>query len=204
MQTFAIIPAAGRSERMGTAKLLLPWGSQPLIEHVLQSWQAGGVTHQIVVVHPEDTKLAEVCHRAGAIVCTPSLPPPEMKDSIAAALALVESKFHPEPDDAWLLAPADMPLLATELIQLLVCEYARSSSPIIVPQLADGRTGHPILLSWRLATEVRQLGGGIRQLRDAHPHTVVPWVSADSFTDVDTLDDYRRLHNRYHPHAQSI
>jgi CTP:molybdopterin cytidylyltransferase MocA len=35
MQTFAIIPAAGRSVRMGQPKLLLPWGQTTLLEHVL-------------------------------------------------------------------------------------------------------------------------------------------------------------------------
>ena len=35
MQTFAVIPAAGRSQRMRQPKLLLPWNHGTLIEHVL-------------------------------------------------------------------------------------------------------------------------------------------------------------------------
>ena len=58
---FGVIPAAGRSVRMGEPKLLLPWRDGTLIEHVLAQWLASRVACVTVVVHPDDQELAAVC-----------------------------------------------------------------------------------------------------------------------------------------------
>jgi molybdenum cofactor cytidylyltransferase len=197
MQTFAIIPAAGRSERMGRAKLLLPWGKQTLIEHVLDIWRQGGVDRRIVVVHPDDQELAALCRDTGATVCVPITPPPEMKDSVQAGLALAEELFHPTDNDAWLLAPADLPLLTPRLIGMIIDEHRKSPRPIVAPRLPSGRTGHPVLFCWRLAVEIQLLKGGIHKLLERHPVQYVEWQEADAFVDIDTVDDYHRLHNRH-------
>ena len=63
MRSFAVIPAAGRSQRMGQPKLLLPWGRTTVIEHVLGVWRASRVTHTVIVVHPDDKFLAELSHQ---------------------------------------------------------------------------------------------------------------------------------------------
>lgn len=204
MQSFAIIPAAGRSQRMGTSKLLLPWGSKTIIEHVLDTWAQSGVDYRLVIVPPDDVQLSAICHQAGAIVCVPPVSPPEMKDSVAAGLQEIEARFHPHPDDAWLLAPADLPLLSAELIRRLLAEYVRQAVPIVAPQLPDGRLGHPMLFSWRLAVEVPGLTEGVRQLKDRYSPVTVPWSAVDCVTDVDTIEEYRHLHNRYHPHSQQL
>ena len=84
---FAIVPAAGRSVRMGEPKLLLPWGETTIIESVLAAWRASRVARIVVVVHPEDTRLAELCRAASAMVIQPEIPPPDMKASVCHALA---------------------------------------------------------------------------------------------------------------------
>lgn len=197
MRFFAVIPAAGRSERMGTPKLLLPWGNRKLIEHVLEVWREGGVEHRIVVARHDDESLISICRDAGAIVCVPPTPPPEMKDSVAAALVLIEERFNPTSDDAWLLAPADLPLLSAQLIRRLQAEFQSSTTPVVVPRLPDGRTGHPVLFSWSLASKVPRLTNGVKELLASEDIRYVPWQSSDDFRDVDIPDDYHSLWNRY-------
>lgn len=197
MQTFAIIPAAGRSARMGRAKLLLPWGNHTLIEHVLETWRQGGVDQRVVVVQSADEQLAAICRQAGATICVPSTLLEQMKDSVHAGLRHAEELFHPADEDAWLLAPADLPLLSPTLIRSLIDRYEASRDPIVAPRLPDGRRGHPVLFAWRLAREIPQLSGGVNQLLDRHNVGFVDWQDADAFEDIDTDDDYRRLHNRY-------
>ncbi len=182
---------------MGQPKLLLPWGQHALIEQVLDSWRQGGVETRIVVVHPEDRQLADVCRAAGATVCLPAAPPLEMKDSVWAALSLASQLFPVADDDAWLLAPADMPFLSADLIRTLVGVYARGESSIIVPRLPSGRTGHPVLFAWRHAFETEQLAQGVNELLLRHSVTYVEWHDAGAFADVDTFDDYRRLQSRH-------
>ena len=120
---FAIVPAAGRSARMGQPKLLLPWGERTLIEHVLATWRASGVTNTTIVVHPADTELADKCHRAGVEVVTPPHPPADMKASIGHALAHVAARFTPCDADAWLVAPADMPGVSAPLINQVIAAH---------------------------------------------------------------------------------
>jgi molybdenum cofactor cytidylyltransferase len=196
MRSFAIIPAAGRSSRMGNSKLLLPWGRTTIIEQVLEAWHVGGVDERIVVVRPDDELLISACTRAGATLCVPREPPPEMKDSVAAGLALIAEQFAPTARDAWLVAPADLPDLSPRLIQLLIETYRGEAHQILIPRLADGRTGHPVLYSWDLAAEVASLPGTLRDLQSLHPAKFVEWTDAISFADIDTPHDYQNRHNR--------
>ena len=45
----AIVPAAGKSRRMGQPKMLLPFGGQPLIGRVVRALLEGGAEPVIVV-----------------------------------------------------------------------------------------------------------------------------------------------------------
>ena len=119
-QSYAIIPAAGSSTRMGCDKLLLPWGPSTLIEQVLSAWFASRVGRVIVVVRPDDTRLRDCCHAAGAEVVIPEVPPSEMKVSVQLGLRYVQQRYSPQPTDVWLLAPADMPRLSPRVINRLL------------------------------------------------------------------------------------
>jgi len=202
MQIFGILPAAGRSERMGAPKLLLPWGDATLIEHVVGVWRSSRVSRVLVVVHPDDARLAELAERAGALVVRPERAPVDMKASVGYALAYA-ARFGPEAGDAWMLAPADMPLLSAATIDRLIEAYARSAatadggSRIWVPCLA-GRRGHPVLFPWTLAAEVARLGAdeGLNTLLARHRVETVEAGEEAIFEDIDTPEDYDRLRAR--------
>ena len=53
-RTFAIVPAAGHSRRMGQAKLLLPWAVGTVIDSVLQAWTTSSVDRTYIVVRAAD------------------------------------------------------------------------------------------------------------------------------------------------------
>jgi molybdenum cofactor cytidylyltransferase len=44
-----ILLAAGRSRRMGRAKLLLPWGEASVLGHLVSQWRSLGATQLAVV-----------------------------------------------------------------------------------------------------------------------------------------------------------
>ncbi len=219
MTSYAIVPAAGRSKRMGSPKLLLPWGHATIIEQVLAAWRSSRVDRILVVVHPDDRELAERCRGDRVTVVIPTVPPPEMKDSVAAALRHIESECLPSSDDCWLLAPADMPNLSSATIDRLLTQHARrschserseesppppeilrcaqndtSEAPILVP-VHGGRRGHPVLFPWPLAAEVFALSAtqGVNQLRRRHAVLEVSCGADELGDDVDTVEDYRRL-----------
>lgn len=198
MQTFAIIPAAGRSQRMGRPKLLLPWGAQTLIEHVIGTWLASRVNRVVLVAHPQDSQLAQVAAAAGAEVVRPAVAPPDMKASVLAALEHL-SASQPDPTDAWLLAPGDMPGLTAATIDRVVDAYttvvqAGHKGDCVWVPWCNGRRGHPALFPWSLAPEVAGLGEdeGLNALLARHELQRVDTADDAISADVDTPEDYER------------
>ena len=184
---------------MGVPKLLLPWQGRPLIAHTIEAWQAGGVARVIVVPRPTDEPLAQAARDAGAIVVLPAVAPPDMKASVQCALAHLELQEQPTVDDAWLLAPADMPLLSAPIVARLLASHATYPQQILVPTLA-GRRGHPVLFPWPMASEVHHLAAfqGVNALFALHrwqeiPCDDLPAPGGDPFADVDTPEQYQTL-----------
>jgi molybdenum cofactor cytidylyltransferase len=202
-RSFGIVPAAGQSVRMGRPKLLLPWGGRPLVGQTLAAWQASLVERVVVVVRPDDKALAEVVRSCGVEPLVPPTPPPDMKASVQAALRWLADRCQPAPEDAFLVAPADMPRLSSQVINCVLAAYAALDRPQIVVPTLQGRRGHPVLFPWLLAAEVEALppGEGLRTLCQQHAlHCVAcdDKVAAgdDPFLDLDTPQDYARWSDR--------
>jgi molybdenum cofactor cytidylyltransferase len=214
-RAFAVVPAAGRSVRMGKPKLLLPWGKAgaTVIEGVLAAWRASSVERIVVVTHPGDSQLAEICRAAGADVHPAPTPPPDMKASIRYGLEHLARTACPADHDAWLVAPADLPLLTTATIERVIAAYDPASRRAVRPR-HRGKFGHPVLWPYRAAALVAALPAdrGLDALFEASPFDANRYDSqpfgVPAFEvvecgpdavgdDVDTPDEYRRLRDRY-------
>ena len=199
VRTFAIVPAAGRSQRMGQAKLLLPWGRHTIIEQVLAAWRASQVDKVVVVTHPDDAILADVCKHAGAEVVVAEIPPPDMKASVLLGLVHIRQFYAPQAHDAWLVAPADLPLLSSAAIDAAIAAHDPTQPRIVVPVDTTGNHGHPVLFPWPMAVEVASLAedAGLKALLQSHELRTVALPGGVDAPDVDTPDEYRRLRDRY-------
>ncbi|MFO0903540.1 MAG: nucleotidyltransferase family protein [Pirellulales bacterium] len=204
MRSFAILPAAGRSVRMGRPKLLLPWRNAAIIDAVLQTWLAARVDRVVVVVRADDQALANACQAAAEAagderlaIVRPTPDPLDMKASVAAALRWLATHEQPTDDDVWLLAPADLPTLSRETIERMLAAADSGRREICVP-LHGGRRGHPVVFPWRLACAVDQLGEdeGINRLLTMHPVREVPDELESPPSDIDTPADYARMVER--------
>jgi molybdenum cofactor cytidylyltransferase len=197
-QTFAIIPAAGRSQRMGRPKLLLPWQGTTVIEHVVAAWAASSVQQVIVVVAPDNVPLAEVCRGLPCHLLVPARPPPDMKASVCCALNWIEEHQSPQPKDAWLVAPADLPCLSAKAIDAVLTAYDPFSPTIVVPQHAGCR-GHPVLFPWQFAPDAFALTEE-QSLKDLLSRFPVREIETPApLDDLDTPQDYSRLQGRHNP-----
>ncbi len=187
----AVVPAAGASRRMGSPKLLLPWGERTVVECVVAAYRASRVSAVVVTVAPGDETLAAVCRGAGGEVVVPSEPPPDMKASVQAALAHVSLHHGAAAPDAFLVAPADMPWLRTDVIDRLIGRFALGRAPAVVPT-HGGRRGHPVILSWELADEVLGLGDAetLKTVIARHPTELVE-CDDSVLGDLDTPEAYR-------------
>ena len=177
---------------MGQDKLLLPWGDATVIESLLAAWQRSGVDEIVVVLRQDQTELQTLC-RAATIV-TPAIAPPEMKDSVLAALNHIRKVFSPEDRDVWLLSPADMPQLDAKVVRQILAAHDPASRAIIVP-VSDGKRGHPVLFPWPFAPAVESLADdeGVNALLEQFPVHEVNCGDSGIYQDLDTPDDYERL-----------
>ena len=192
-RAYGVLPAAGRSRRMGQSKLLLPWGSERLIQWVLRQWLAAGLDAVVVVVRPQDDLLARLVHESGALVCHPPEEPQEMKDSVRWGLEYLRQRFRPSDEDAWLLSPCDIPHVTAALIRLVRSYYRPHTREVIVPSFGFGG-GHPVALPWLAAAQVEKLGPqqGINHLVRQWPQRVV-LLSKPVPQDIDTPEQYHQL-----------
>lgn len=197
-RSFAIVPAAGHSRRMGRPKLLLPWDGSTVIETVIRAWRASRVAAVIVVARRDDVELLDRCHAAGAEVVAPGVPPAEMKDSVRLGLDYVGQRYRPRECDVWLLAPADMPRLSAPAINGLLDAHDPTDASILVP-LAGGRRGHPVLFPWPVAADVANLpaDSGVNSLLTRHSVREVPACHPGLVDDLDTPADYVRLQGEW-------
>ena len=108
-RVFAIIPAAGESQRMGQHKLLLPWKSGAIIDAVLGAWSDSCVDRIIVVMRQSDQALRDACGAWDADIVCPEVDPVDMKASIQAGLTFLQREYSPTAADRWMVAPADLP-----------------------------------------------------------------------------------------------
>src|SRR5262249_4851607 len=156
-------PAAGRSERMGRPKLLLPIGGRTVIERVVTALRQGGAAAVVVVVPPATVPgagaLAAAAGDAGANVVVADPPPREMRASVERGLAQVRRMPLPPPATL-LLAPGDSPGIDAGLVARIIAR-ARSAPRSIVIPTAQGRRGHPIALPWWLAERIPGLPEGV-------------------------------------------
>jgi molybdenum cofactor cytidylyltransferase len=197
-RVFAVVPAAGHSRRMGRDKLLLTIQGRTVIGRLLEALRAAGVAETVVVIRPNDEPLAQAVAAAGASLVRPEQEPPDMRASVELGLAAVRERFTPTAQDAWLLVPADHPILDADQLRAILKAWVNSEASILVPTHA-GRRGHPTVFRWSLAAAVARLPKdcGVNALvRDSDDVLEFPCESDAVLLDLDTPDDVERLNSR--------
>ncbi len=155
----ALVPAAGRSVRMGRPKLLLEFDGQTLIRRVVSALREGGAERVVVVPPadaPEAAAIAAEAAAAGAEVIVPRHQPAEMRDSVELGLAVLDV----DP------APVEHPAHARRRPRThggpgrpARADVAWTRPDRIVIPVHDGRRGHPIVLPWDVADQVARPAG---------------------------------------------
>jgi len=198
---FALIPAAGRSRRMGSPKLLLDVNGKTVIARVLTALGEAGLVNRLVVLHPQDELLKREVERHGGRAFFPPTPPPEMRDSIQFGFKSVADEIRAsgepaDPHQPWLLVPADHPVIDAKTVTILLEAAAKNPGRIIVPT-HGGRRGHPTVFAWKHALQIDQIpeGLGFNWIVEQSPADIIEieFASSGVLVDLDTPDDYERL-----------
>ena len=189
----AIVLAAGRSERMGAFKPLLPFGPTTVIETCIRNLRAGGVETVVVVLGqgPRAERLKEHLDKARVSFAVNLDPQSEMGASIACGVHEL-----PGVTKAVIINPADHAAVPAEVVELLISEWKKGAQ-LVKPTWND-RGGHPVLVDLIFRDELISLDpdGGLKAFFSLHQAEVsrVPVNSNYVARDLDTWDDYRALH----------
>lgn len=196
-----IVPAAGRSRRMGgQAKPLLDaGGGETFLDRVVSTFRSAGVGNVVVGVREDPGPVAARAREAGARVLVPA----DVDDGPIATIREALSGEDGDPPAALLVLPADMPLVHPGTVaRLLEAWGGPAPSPddvptIWLPRLGE-RTGHPALFTGQAlaALRTRGLEQGARTVVEAERERgrvgEVPVEDRGILVDIDTLPDYRR------------
>src|SRR5262245_65678763 len=117
--TFAVVPAAGQSTRMGRPKLALPVGDRTVLDLVVEALKQATIEHVLVVVGPHVPELVALAECNGAEVLQLKDETPDMRATVQRGLDWLEQRYQPRPEDAWLLVPADHPTLRPDVVPKL-------------------------------------------------------------------------------------
>ena len=190
-RTCAVVPAAGRSRRMGEGvqKLLLPLGGTTLIGQVVDALLASDLD-KVIVVTGTDGRVAEALSGKRVTVVTNADADADMLSSVRCGLRAL-----PHECDTVLVALGDQPGLTPHLVNEIIAAFRACGHGILVPT-HQGRRGHPLVFSKRYGREVltHYDGEGLRGLLRAHPDDVyeMPAPTAAVLHDVDRPEDYER------------
>ena len=176
---------------MGAFKPLLPFGDRTVIECCINNLRVAGLKDIIVVAgHRADDVREKLRDLEVSIVINPE-PDSEMAASIARGVEQLPSHAG-----AAIIALVDHPAVPSSVIKILIDEWRRGAK-LVQPE-HDGRGGHPVLIDLAYRDELLALDPqtGLRALFAAHRAEVcrVPVESAYVARDMDTWEDYRRLH----------
>ena len=136
MSSAAVLPAAGRGERFGGAKLLARIGGDLLIDRSVGSLLDGGVGQVVVVVAPgaDFRASARLADPRVHVIVNPD-PSRGMFSSIRAGIAVADG-------DPLLVMPADMPFVSAATVAAVLAACQREQR--LVSPVHQGRRGHPV------------------------------------------------------------
>jgi len=182
-----LIPAAGRSRRMGRSKSLLPLGDRTVLQQVLTALQAAAPARVLVVLGPEGQPVADSLADWPVTIVWNTAPASEMADSLRTAL-----KALPFADHGVLICLGDQPLIRPATFRRLAEEHMASPEALLQP-CHQGKKGHPVLLP---SAVLRELGSQptLRDLLAVHAERLrlIEVNDPGILMDLDTAEDYRR------------
>ena len=193
---FAIVPAAGRSRRMGSAKQMLDVAGRPMLLAVLEPLAAAQIVGIALVTHRAIAAQMGVAHLPGAFVVSNERENSAMIDSVRLALRVWLQRAAIADHDGFLVCPADHPGIATADFDACIAAFRAAPDRIVIATRA-ARRGHPIIFPATLTPFVESpaCDEGLNALPRAFPDraTAVECRSPGVTTDVDTPEDYRGL-----------
>ena len=191
----AIILAAGQSRRMGRPKLLLPWGSTTVLEHVIAVFANAGIEDTLIVTGGAQEQMQEIILKCSENYPVRSIYNEDyenggMLSSIQCGLRdLTEKAFG-----AAMIGLGDQPQVQESSVRAVRDAFLQTGNHLVVPSF-QMRRGHPWLVARPLWDQILEMGvpQTPRDFLNTHDKNIhyVDTESASVLEDLDTPEKYR-------------
>ena len=189
-----MILAGGLSKRMGTPKMLLPWGQTTVLGQVISTFAAAGLQDILIVtggaykdVEAEITRLSQKF--PVRFVHNPFYESGEMLSSFQSGLASIGTQAQ-----FVLVGLGDQPQLSLDAVQSVLSAGTISPARVVVPSF-NFRRGHPWLVHRDYWSQILALlpPQTLRDFLNANFDEIL-YVDADQtvLKDLDTPEEYLR------------
>lgn len=190
---WAIVLAAGSSRRMGSQKLLLPFGESTIVETVLGNVLNSSIDHVMVVLGANQDKIRVCIGNLPVQFCYNKEHESGMLSSVICGIRAL-----PQEAEAALIFLGDQPDIPPAVTNHVIDAYNEELVGIVIP-VHDQRRGHPLLVDMKYRKEIEQLNleEGLRALRHHFPNDVleVEVNEPGILVDIDTREDYKNATN---------
>lgn len=187
----AVVLAAGRSQRMGTPKMALPWGSRTVIGQVVFTLAEAGMneTDVVVVTGGAHAEVKNAVAGFSTRLCfNPDFAGSEMLTSLQVGLRCCEPSLQ-----AAMVVLGDQPFITAQTIQMIAAQFTASQARLVVPSY-QMRRGHPWVIRRDLWAEIDSLPSDQSPRDFLNRHAVeilyVPVDTPEILKDLDTPEDY--------------
>lgn len=191
---WAVILAAGESRRMGTQKLLLPFGDATVVEAVVRTALTSGIDRAVAVLGADRVAVQAKLEPSGVDFAVNE----RFADGMLSSIQTGFRALPPEAEAAVIML-GDQPFLPPPVVDAVVRGYRESLKGIVIPVFRT-RRGHPVLVDLKYRDEVLALdpADGLRRLMRTHAEDIaeVEVDDANILRDLDTPEDYAATKNK--------
>ncbi len=183
-----LILAAGNSNRLGSAKQLLPFQNTTLLGNTIAVAKSTGLPIVAVVGARQDEIVSEINKHNIAFVMNENWQT-GLSSSLQTGLHYLENEYKPL--DAILVMVCDQPFISEKLLKELVEKYQTTQKS--VASFYDEILGIPAIITKDFFSEIYQLTGdkGARQIINTNDFEKV--IFAKGEIDIDTAEEYDKF-----------
>jgi molybdenum cofactor cytidylyltransferase len=186
----AVVLAAGASTRMGTQKLLLPLGGEPLVRRAVRQVCDAGFDDVLVVLGSEHEQTLAALDGLAVRHAVNAAYASGMGSSFRTAVE------HLPDSTAAMFALADQPFVTTTEYRSVLDTYRERQSPIVSVRYGEVMAP-PHLFAREFFPALARLQHGARSLLLEHTaRTVILRFAPDLLVDIDTPEDYELARSR--------
>jgi molybdenum cofactor cytidylyltransferase len=187
----AVILAAGASTRMGTQKLLLPLGGEPLVRHAVRQICDAGFDDVLVVLGSDHERMLAALD---GLVVRHAV---NLQFASGMGTSFRTAVEHLTDSGAAMFALADQPFVTSREYRMLLDAYQHHQAPIVSVRY-DDVVAPPHLFEREFFGELAQLQHGARSVLQRHEdRTMILRFPADLLVDIDTPEDYELARSRF-------